>query len=536
MRLLERQLDVEAKLDFGLDVAQRHHLVAQRHAIALVRRDIVVVAPLVDAHLLADDIDHRQWPLVDVEAGTEAVDRKRGLVAMRYRPDDVLRAERRITAEEDFGIARGHRFRVDLGHVPLVELDADVALDPGKRVLLADRDQHVVAWNMLVGLAAGHQVAPALGVVLGLHLLEYDAGELAIVVGEFLRHQEIEDRDVLVHGVLLLPGGRLHLLEAGAHDDLDVLAAETARGAAAIHGGVAAAEHDDALADLVDVAKRDGGEPVDADVNVGGGFLAAGNLKLASARRARANEDCVPAFRQQRLEAVDALAAHEFDAEPEDIIALLVDDALRQTEARDLGADHAARLRILVEHHAAVAERCEIARDRQRGGAAAYERNALAVGYRRSLRQATADVVLVVGGDPLEAADRNRILLDATAPAGRLARPVTGAPKHAGEHIGSPVDHVGVAVATSRDQSNVFRNGGVCWTGPLAIHDLVEVVRRPNVSILHLLRLVHVPRLLREFRFVRGQVFGRFHWRFGSWGPIPGRNVVDQFGEFHRYD
>jgi len=79
-------------------------------------------------------------------------------------------------------------------------------------------------------------------------------------------------------------------------------------------------------------------------VDVGGGFLAAGNVELAPARCARADEHRVPAFRQQRLEAVDALATDELDAEPEDITALLVDDALRQPEARDLGADHSARL------------------------------------------------------------------------------------------------------------------------------------------------------------------------------------------------
>src|SRR2546430_16828934 len=64
-------------------------------------------------------------------------------------------------------------------------------------------------------------------------------------VRELLRDQEIEDRDVLVDRVFLLPRRGLHLLEAGAHDHLDVLAAEPARGAAAVHRGVAAAEHDD---------------------------------------------------------------------------------------------------------------------------------------------------------------------------------------------------------------------------------------------------------------------------------------------------
>jgi len=99
---------------------------------------------------------------------------------VRHRPDDVLGPERGVAAEEHLGVGRGHGCGVDLGHGPFVELDADVALDPGERVLLADRDQHIVTWNMLVGLARRHQAAPALGVILGLHLLEHDAGELPL--------------------------------------------------------------------------------------------------------------------------------------------------------------------------------------------------------------------------------------------------------------------------------------------------------------------------------------------------------------------
>ncbi len=204
-----------------------------------------------------------------------------------------------------------------------------------------------------------------------------------------------------MHGVLLFPGGRLHLLEAGAHDDFDVLAAEPARGAAAIHRGIAAAEHDDALADLVDVAERDAGQPVDADMDVLGRFLAAGNFEVAAARRAAADKDGVKIFREQRLEAVDALAADEFDAEIEDVIAFLVDDRFRQAEFRNLRAHHAAGFRILVEHDAGVAHRREVARHRERSRAAADERDALAVLLFRRFRQPVADVVLEVGGDAL---------------------------------------------------------------------------------------------------------------------------------------
>ena len=55
LRLGEAELLVEAELDLDLDVGERHLLVAQRHLVAQVVRDVVVVAPLVDAHLLADE-------------------------------------------------------------------------------------------------------------------------------------------------------------------------------------------------------------------------------------------------------------------------------------------------------------------------------------------------------------------------------------------------------------------------------------------------------------------------------------------------
>ncbi len=136
-----------------------------------------------------------------------------------------------------------------IGQAPAVELDAGVALDPGECVLLADRDQHLVALDELFRLAGRHQFAAALVVVDRLDLLEGHAGQLAVVVHERLGHHEIEDRDAFVDRVLLLPRRGLHLVEARAHDDLDVLAAEPTRRAAAVHRGVAAAQHDHALAD-----------------------------------------------------------------------------------------------------------------------------------------------------------------------------------------------------------------------------------------------------------------------------------------------
>ncbi len=145
--------------------------------------------------------------------------------------------------------------------------------------------------------------------------------------------------------------------------------------------------------------------------------------------------------------------------------------------------------RVLVEHDAFVTHRREIARHGERGGAAADERDALAVLLRRRLGQAVADVVLEVGGDALQSADRDRLFLDAAAAAGGLARAIAGAAEHAGKHVRIPIDHVGVAVAARRDQTDVFGNRRVRRAGPLTIHDLVEVVRDRNVGRFHLFLL-----------------------------------------------
>src|SRR2546430_14947013 len=120
-------------------------------------------------------------------------------------------------------------------------------------------------------------------------------------------------------------------------------------------------------------------------------FLAAGNVEVAAPRRAGADEDCIPVLSQQRLEAVDALAAVKFDAEIEDVVAFLVDDGFGQTKARDLRADHTSGLRVLVEHDAVIAERREVARDRERGGAAPPERPTPPVLYGRRLGAPGAD-------------------------------------------------------------------------------------------------------------------------------------------------
>ena len=105
-----------------------------------------------------------------------------------------------------------------------------------------------------------------------------------------------------------------------------------------------------------------------------------GNVEVAAARRARADEDGVVAFRKDAGEAVDALAEARLDAaHVDDVVDLLVDHGFRQAEARDLAADHAAAARLRIVKDEFVAERREVAGDGQRGGAGADQGDALAV-------------------------------------------------------------------------------------------------------------------------------------------------------------
>src|SRR5437899_11242394 len=126
------------------------------------------------------------------------------------------------------------------------------------------------------------------------------------------------------------------------------------------------------------------------------------------------------------------MTALELDAKVEDVIGFLVDDRVRQAELRNLAPHHAARLGIGIENGEVIAEQREVACHRQRSWTAADQRDALAVPGRR-LRHAVLDVILEVGSDALQAADRNRSFLDAAAAAGGLAWPIAGASQNSGK-------------------------------------------------------------------------------------------------------
>ena len=69
-----------------------------------------------------------------------------------------------------------------------------------------------------------------------------------------------------------------------------------------------------------------------------------------------------------------------------------------------------------------------------------------------TMLEIVAAVITVIGGDPLQPADRNRFLVDAPATAGRLTGPVANSAEYAREHVRLAVLDVSVAKPPLRDQ------------------------------------------------------------------------------------
>ena len=132
-----------------------------------------------------------------------------------------------------------------------------------------------------------------------------------------------------------------------------------------------------------------------------------------------------------------------------------------------------------------VAERHEVVGDGERRRAGADADDALAVLLLGRARQAIPDVVAVIGGDALQAADCDRLGLDAPAAARRLARTVADAAENAGKNVRFTVDQVGLRELTLRYQPNVFGDVGMGRAGPLAVDYAMIVIRISSIGRFH---------------------------------------------------
>ena len=266
---------------------------------------------------------------------------------------------------------------------------AEIALDPRERVLLADRDQHVVAGEVDVGLAGRNELAPALLVLLRRDLFERDAGQLAVLVRERLRHE-----DSCGSGCPRARRPPSPTATPSSRRSPSARRPAPPRRPAASSCGSSPSRYCRRPARRRACRSSSCGRTTRSRASrcrCGCSSPASrrpGNVDVAPARRAAADEHRVELLGEQRLQAVDALPGPEVDAEIEHVAHFLVDHRLRQPELRDLRAHHPAALRVAVEDDALVAERRQVARDRERRRTGAHERDALAVALRRGAEAA----------------------------------------------------------------------------------------------------------------------------------------------------
>ena len=173
-------------------------------------------------------------------------------------------------------------------------------------------------------------------------------------------------------------GDALKNCRGPARHHFDLLAAQSPRGAAAIHRGIAHADDQDVFADGIGVAEGDRIEPVDTDVDAVG-IVAPGNVEILTARRARADEDGIEACGEQRLHAGDRRVVMNLDAAVENHVDLFVEDVFRQPERRNVRPHQTAGLVELLEDLDLIAERQQVIGDGERCGTGADQRDAFAV-------------------------------------------------------------------------------------------------------------------------------------------------------------
>ena len=477
MRLGKRALQVKPEFHFDLYVGKGDRIVAQWDLQPPLQRNFVFIAPLVNAHFLAHEPVSWRWTISEILASAQKIDRDRRGMAVRDRPNNVLRSKGRIAAEEHFLQCGRVGYFVDNWHARAIEFDADIPLDPRKCVLLTHRDEYCIAFDQHVRFSAWDERSAVLGIKFRAHLLEGDASQAAVAVHERLRHEKIEDRDALMHRVLFFPGRGFHFLKPGADDDGDLLPPEATRRAAAIHRGIAATKNDHALSDARHVPEGDVCKPVDADVDVRGGLFAAGKVEIAPAGGPGADEHGIPRLIEQTFEAVDAPPFPQLDAKIEHVTDLFIYHLLRQAELWNLRPHHSAGERLRVKDGHGIAEGREVTGNRQRGGTGTNTGDPLAVSRCGLGREAMLDLALEIGRNALQPADGDGFILDSSAPAGRFAGPVAGPPENAGKDVGLPVHHIGVAVPAGGDQADVFGHRRMGRAGPLAINNLMKVFR-----------------------------------------------------------
>src|SRR5258708_35970296 len=252
----------ESQFHFDIHLLEAALQIDVLHLLSRGRIVIVVVTPFAQPHLLADEVHALRQALGDGNTLAVIVNGDGCLVAVFSGPNDVLRSPGCVAAEENSVVRTLHGFFIYDGHVPFVELDSDIAFDPGKSVLLADGENHVVRRKEDRSGRGG-----ILGALVPLELFKLHPNEFSVFEDEALGRMVDDDLDAFLFGILQFPWGSLEESTRAAGHNLNGLATQTAGRAAAIHSRVADADDQNFFANRIGMAKGNRLQPIDADMN-----------------------------------------------------------------------------------------------------------------------------------------------------------------------------------------------------------------------------------------------------------------------------
>ena len=427
--LFGKGLDVLAKRRGLLALAVHVGNLAARVVVAL-NHDIVAVERGVAALVAADG---ERGPRLH-----KAMDGHGGLVAGGDGIDGKTRTGVDVAAHKDVWLGGLVGLRIGKGTLTAAKLHLGASQQVAPHNGLADGHDHAV------GIDAAQVVLVVLGRKTALVVkdtraaLEGDAAHMTgLVQVNLLGAPTAADVRAVLDGLatLLLAGGHLGLALQAEH--LNMLRAQTAGVARDIDSNVAAAHHDGAARQRVNLAAVDLAQEVDGHGHILG--ILTRNTGKAATLAANSHVEGLKALRAQLVErhiAADLHAVAELGAHQADDLDLGLDNILLQLKAGNAVGEHAARALVLLEHDGLVAllGQVEGAGQTSRTGADDGDLLIEAAGARRGhhRRDITGRGVQITLGDELLDLVDSHGLVHATAGAGVLTAAVAHATADSG--------------------------------------------------------------------------------------------------------
>ena len=346
--LLGKGLNILAKRRSLLAFAVHMRNLAARVVVAL-EHNVVAVERGVAALIAADG-----------ECGArlhKAMDGHRGLVASGDSVDGKAGAGVDVAAHKDVWLGGLVGLGIGKGTLAAAELHLGASQQVAPHNGLANRHDDTVGIDtaQIVLVVLGRKTAL---VVKDTHAaLEGDAAHTTgLVQVNFLGAPTAADVSAVLNGLatLLLAGGHLSLALQAEH--LNVLGTQTAGVAGNVDGHVAAAHHNGAAGQGIDLAAVNLAKEVDGHGHVLG--ILARNASKAAALAANGNVEGLKALCAQLVErhvATDFHAIAELGTHQANDLDLGLDNILLQLKAGNAVGEHAARALILLEHDRFVA-------------------------------------------------------------------------------------------------------------------------------------------------------------------------------------